>query len=88
LKKLSQIEYIKGIKVESEKANGLTAISYECTEKGITELKNIVIHSLTNAREHDRKFDLALSVSQILDKEEVIQCLTSRISRLESEKQE
>lgn len=86
LKKLTQLGYIEGMKSENVNSNGISSILYQCTEIGIKELRTKVTDALKNAREHDRSFDLALSACNMLEKNEIIECLLFRCLMLENTK--
>jgi len=85
LKKLSIDGYIIGTESNGKRISGPSSILYSCTDKGILELKQHVKESIHHAREHDRRFDLALSVCNILSKNEIKDSLKKRIDMLEKE---
>jgi DNA-binding PadR family transcriptional regulator len=85
LKKLANVGLIEGFVAEEKHTKGPSAVLYRCTNAGKSMLRKLILDSLRTAREHDRRFDLALSAIHLPQKSEVLDALRDRMRLLKSE---
>ena len=86
LKSMVKAGLIEGSIDAFKSTQGPSSVLYNCTPNGITALRNEVRYALEHSREHNRRFDLALSTIDILTLSEIQQSLASRVLMLESQK--
>lgn len=87
LKKLSSEGLIEGVASGSKNTKGPESILYRCLDSGKAMLVRLILESLQTTREHDRRFDLALSVIQLAPKSQVLDALNQRVAMLSRHKQ-
>jgi DNA-binding PadR family transcriptional regulator len=85
LKRLVQAGLIEGTLDVLKATKGPAAMKYRCTAVGMQALKRETALALSSSREHDRRFDLALSAIEVLSLMEICQSLEERILILENE---
>lgn len=86
LQKLKEKGLIRGRLTTEKKTQGPVAKEFFLTAKGIELLKEETAKGLSETRERDRRFDLAISVMDILPPEEGFALIKKRKNFLESEK--
>ena len=86
LKKLEKKDLIQGRFTTNKTTRGPIAKEFYLTDKGIDLLKEETAKGLSETRERDRRFDLALSILDILSSEQGFSLIGKRKVFLESEK--
>jgi DNA-binding PadR family transcriptional regulator len=85
LKRLVQAGLIEGTLDVLKSTKGPASMKYRCTAVGIQALERETALALSSSREHDRRFDLALSTLEVLSGATICQSLEERIFMLERE---
>ena len=85
LKKLEQKALVSSHITTNKTTQGPAAKEYSLTEKGRILLKEETEKGLSETRERDRRFDLALSTIDIMPLEKALEFIKKRIFFLESE---
>jgi len=85
LKKLEQKELIQGQLTTNKTIQGPAAKEYSLTDEGANLLKEETGKGLSETRERDRRFDLALSTMDVLSLETALSLIFKRKIFLESE---
>ncbi|UNC90815.1 PadR family transcriptional regulator [Candidatus Contubernalis alkaliaceticus] len=85
LKKLEQKGLIQGQLTTNKTIQGPAAKEYFLTDEGVNMLKEETGKGLSETRERDRRFDLALSTMDVLSSETALSLFFKRMQFLESE---
>ncbi len=87
LKKIEEKKLVESRFDIKKQGKGPVPVKFYLTEQGLKEFEYLTIQFLSNTRERDRRFDLALAGCSYLSKEQVINALKIRIDYLkEAEK--
>ncbi len=82
LKKLEQKGLVQGKLTTDKATRGPAAKEYNLTAEGTRLLKEETVKGLSQTRERDRRFDLALSTMDLLSSLEALACIKERIAFL------
>jgi DNA-binding PadR family transcriptional regulator len=85
LKKLKQKGYVTSATDRGKKGKGPKGTNYMLTPDGLALLKAEVVQGLAQTRERDRKFDLAVSVLEVLAPAQILEALAQRKTYLHQE---
>jgi DNA-binding PadR family transcriptional regulator len=85
LKKLEQKGLIQGRLATDKTTQGPAAKEYSLTKKGMRLLQEETEKGLSETRERDRRFDLALSSMEVLSSEQALASIGKRMTFLETE---
>jgi DNA-binding PadR family transcriptional regulator len=85
LKKLENKGLVQSKLITEKSIQGPAAKAFYLTDSGITMLKKETVKGLTETRERDRRFDLALSAIDLLPSKTALDCIKKRKHFLETE---
>ncbi len=85
LKKLENKGLVQSKLITKKTTQGPAARTFSLTARGLTMLEKETVKGLSETRERDRRFDLALSAINLLPSKAALDCIKKRRSFLEKE---